>query len=810
MLFFQKDSKHIFDRFQERFPEIFEKDPAWLAKVVAEINLYLPDDWRLTRNTHNFRIQVMGKNMPALMGHSLRLKDGRILHRINSVFKQNFADEDARNPNLYFYYPRPEDSVTPLYARQYEKVKTGPDGQEMRDEYHRIHPLTKVGLDLEHFRWIHWDPDKEIARDVNLVDPEYHGRDYWIVPPLSDPSGKRLGEFIRNYHKLLDQFEVVLMPPERAPYPHEIEYKFLLPPVQREARRIFGGIREILPDLGFQVKGESPVGQIQEDIYFDDEALHLYQTKVSFRLRRKEDQTRITLKKRVPPASGVGYSPEGLYERLEEEVTITPLQEDALMHEEPINAFPYRLVKYIAPGCGSLKPLLALKNKRKLLPLVDKNGRELELCFDRVTYLIDDEEVGPYFEVELESKGAPRQDIARVADLIEEQFGLIPSRQTKYERGISLLKIRQQPSGKKLVIIDTDCGVDDALALILALKSPELEVKAITTVAGNVPVEKVIPNVFRVLEALGLSPDKNPLVAKGAERPLARDPIVAKSVHGNDGLGDAALPNPEIRLDSREAWEVICDLAKKYPKKITLITIGPMTNLALAIQNDPAGVRCLKEVVAMGGVFFEVGNVGPDAEFNVGADPEAAWDVVQFCRDSCFKIPVDENWQEVSLPPEPTKEDYERIKAYKEHDPNDPDMVPLTFVGLDVSHKVILRRAALERAVTAHPDKQLLRFIQAISGKYMDFYHDNEWLPGCYLHDPLAIAYVINPSFLEIKKYILKVETGGRFTSGMIFPDDRPTRNPAWRNPAEEVIGVARRVEKEAFEDFFLERLIHG
>ena len=160
---------------------------------------------------------------------------------------------------------------------------------------------------------------------------------------------------------------------------------------------------------------------------------------------------------------------------------------------------------------------------------------------------------------------------------------------------------------KKMVIIDTDCGVDDTLALILVLRSPDLDVKAITTVSGNVHVEQVVPNVFKVFDALELQ--YHPLVARGADRPIKKEPIVADSVHGNDGLGDVArIPKPDnVLVDSWPAWQVICALARKHRKEITLITIGPMTNLALAIQNDPEGVRSLKKVVSMGGVFFKGG-----------------------------------------------------------------------------------------------------------------------------------------------------------------------------------------------------------
>ena len=253
---------------------------------------------------------------------------------------------------------------------------------------------------------------------------------------------------------------------------------------------------------------------------------------------------------------------------------------------------------------------------------------------------------------------------------------------------------------------------------------------------------------------------------------------------------------------------MICDLACRYKKEITLITLGPMTNLALAIEKAPGAVHCLKQVVSMGGVFFDIGNVAPDAEFNVKADPDAAYEAVKFCRDSCLKRAVDKNGNEVTLPKRPAEEDFINVERFEDHDPNDPDMVPITFVGLDVTHRVVLRRAQVERAVTAWPENRLIAFIRDISKKYMDFYEKNEGLKGCYLHDPLAVAYVINPSFLDVERHIIRVETKGNFTTGMIFPDDRPTTNRAWRNPKEEVIGVARRVEREAFEEFFVSRML--
>lgn len=803
-------------------------EPKWLVEVVAEINLYLPDDWRMTRSTNDFRILVASREKNILLvGFSYRTDENKILSVIDSVHLKHFNDNIASSfqigkkkktsssqgksmrsgaPNLYFFRPAPENDVTPLFARQYERIKKKSDGLLTGDEYHRIHPLTKRGLDLTHFHWVRWTNQGDVKFDT--VDPQYHGKDFWDIKILkNEPKRTFLEKYIENFNEICKKYEVkVQRAIEDTPNPYETEYKFLVPGTPSEARKIFNLLEEYIPATGLDTYDKPKSRKKQEDIYFDDDHFSLHAEGISFRVRKKDkDNILVTLKKRLP--STKGYSKKGLYVRIEEEAVITASEEKMLMAGKPINAFPYRVLSYIAPRHGLLRPKLNVINKRKAIILNDKKLRKAELCLDSVFFEFDGKpSFGPYFEIEIESKGLPVNKIVELAHDLQETFGLIPSLQSKYERGISLMKTAAISQEKKKVIIDTDCGVDDALALILALKSPELAVEAITTVSGNVHVDKVIPNVFKVLKALEL--DDHPCVARGADRPIKRELIKAESVHGKDGLGDVPSPPPETNVDSRPGWQVICDLARAYPKQITLITIGPLTNLALAIQNDPDGVRCLKGIVAMGGVFFNVGNVGPDVEFNVAADPEAAFEVTKFCRDSCIKTPVDKAGKAVVLPLGPKKKDYRKIFEYKDHDPDDQNMVPLTYVGLDVTHKVLLRRSSLERTLKTHPKNKLLKFVRDISAKYMKFYYENEWLPGCYLHDPLAVAYVINPAFLQVEKHIIHVETAGNFTGGVIYPDDRPTKNPAWRNPAEEVINIARHVEREAFEEFFMMRLL--
>ncbi len=585
---------------------------------------------------------------------------------------------------------------------------------------------------------------------------------------------------------------------------YEREYKFMIPGGENDAYLTFGSIRDRIEALAGNFRVAAQPERTSADTYFDDDDFNLHAVGASFRLRKAGGIHRAAVRRRLP--SRGPHAGGGRYERIEEETEITPVQARDLRAGRPIGALPYRILPYIAPACGRLTPWITVETRRNALRLQNEAGHAVELCLNETVYGIGGDRHGPHFEIELENLGAPESEVDGLAAALEERLGLIPSGQSRYERGISLMRTAGTAREKKMVIIDTDCGVDDALALILALRAPELDVRAITTVAGQVDVEKVTANVFKVLDALG-TPDPPP-VSRGAARPLARPLRTSEFIHGEDGLGDAVGPPGHMPVSHSPAWETICALARRFPKQITLVTIGPLTNVALAVRNDPAGLSHLKEIVSMGGVFFDVGNVGPGTEYNISADPEAAFDVVRFCRDSCLKIPVDADGSPVRLPPDPSREDYEAVAGYKDRDPSDPARVPLTFIGLDVTHQVVFRRAILERIVRTHPDNGVLDFIHRISKHYLDYCHRNEWLPGCYIYDPLAVAHVINPSFLEIETHVVHVETGGGTASGMIIPDLRPTRNPAWRNPAEEVIGIARRVEREAFEEFFITRMI--
>lgn len=580
---------------------------------------------------------------------------------------------------------------------------------------------------------------------------------------------------------------------------YEKEYKFLIPHGEEEAALIYALFKGILGKTGSDLRISNVFSNNYTDTYLDDNAFTLHANGVCFRIRETDDDLRLIARKRIS-----GKDAE--YKRIEETAAITAMQAEDLKKGISVNTIPFRILPYIAPDCGKLGTSVRVECYRRAIQIADPQNRLAELSVDTVSYVAGDRTFGPYYEIDMENRDLPQTEINTLANLLGDAFGLIPSGLSRYERGISLLRTVRIDNTPKKVIIDTDCGVDDALALILALVSPELEVVGVTTVSGQVHVDKVTKNVFKVFDALDL--EAVPPVARGADLPLKKPLHTAEYIHGEDGLGDAIRTVSERPVLKVPAWEFICSRARKHPNQITLITIGPMTNLALAIQNDPEGVHCLKDVVAMGGVFFEFGNIGPGTEFNLNTDPEAAYESLRFCRDSCLKIPVDNQGKPMAIPTNPNREDYSKIHGYLDHDQADTATVPLTFVGLDVAHKVLFRKSTLERAVKNDPDNKILGFIHKISGKYLKYCYDNEWLPGCYLYDPLAVGYVINPSFLDIEKHVIHVETEGSATSGMIFADLRPTRNPSWRNPAEEVVGIARNVEKEAFEEFFILRMI--
>jgi purine nucleosidase len=271
-----------------------------------------------------------------------------------------------------------------------------------------------------------------------------------------------------------------------------------------------------------------------------------------------------------------------------------------------------------------------------------------------------------------------------------------------------------------------DGGIDDALALILALKSPEVKVLGITAVSGNVPVEQATLNALRVVELLE-RPDV--WVAKGATRPLSRDPIRAFNFHGKDGLGDSNLPLPKLEASNKTALRKIIETVYSAKENdLTLICTGPLTNIAQLIEDFPDAVRMVEEIVVMGGAFgvteYGTGNETAVAEFNIYSDPEAA--KVVFAAGM-------------------------RLKA----------------VGLDVTTVPRLELVKSDYDLIKKKRNSVSRFATVIL-------ESNIRQHGRFtLHDPMAVAAKIWPTLYEFTKYDVSVETKGEYTTGMTVADRR-------------------------------------
>jgi len=267
------------------------------------------------------------------------------------------------------------------------------------------------------------------------------------------------------------------------------------------------------------------------------------------------------------------------------------------------------------------------------------------------------------------------------------------------------------------IIFDTDPGIDDAMALLFIEASPALDLVAVTTVFGNADIELTTRNALYLKDRFGL---KAP-VFKGADKPLTRPRNPSPTfVHGENGLGDVELTGlVPGEPEAKPAHQAIIDLARENPGEITLVAVGPLTNLALALKADPEVATLLKAVVIMGGAFAvagKPGNVTPVAEANIWNDPEAA--------DLVFTAP----WF-------------------------------VTAVSLDVTTQVVMTPAYMDALeAKAGPAGA---FLNAISKPYAAFYGGRDGIVGCCVHDAAAVAYVIDPSLFEVRRGSIRVITDG-------------------------------------------------
>lgn len=303
------------------------------------------------------------------------------------------------------------------------------------------------------------------------------------------------------------------------------------------------------------------------------------------------------------------------------------------------------------------------------------------------------------------------------------------------------------------IILDCDPGHDDAIALVLALASPELELKAVTSSAGNQTPDKTLRNVLRMLTLLkrGDIP-----VAGGAIKPLMRDLIIADNVHGESGLDGPALPEPDFAPQDCTAVELMANVLRESTEPVTLVSTGPQTNVALLLNSHPELHAKIARIVIMGGAMG-LGNWTPAAEFNIFVDPEAAEIVFQ-------------------------------------------SGIPVVMAGLDVTHQAQIMAEDIERFrrignPVATTVAELLDF-------FMEYHKTEKWgFQGAPLHDPCTIAWLLKPEIFTTVERWVGVETQGKYTQGMtvvdyyFLTDNRPNTT------------VMTNINREAFVDLLAERL---
>lgn len=305
-------------------------------------------------------------------------------------------------------------------------------------------------------------------------------------------------------------------------------------------------------------------------------------------------------------------------------------------------------------------------------------------------------------------------------------------------------------------ILDTDPGIDDALALFLALASPEVSLEAITTVSGNVPVELTTRNALTLLELAGRTAIP---VARGCNYPLVRPPIDAAHVHADNGLGNVQLPAPRMRPQAQHAVDLIIETVRNAPGAITLIPIGPLTNIALAVRREPRLAEFVREVVIMGGAVRVPGNVTPSAEFNIYADPEAAHIVFQA------------GW-------------------------------PIRLVSLDATMQVGVTSEEFD-ALAQH-NTRVTRFIQAMMRYYFEVFSPLYNTPLFHMHDPLCMAAAFQPDLISWEAAHVDVELAGTLTLGETVGYFAAANDPHAPRPN---ALVSTGVDSERFLKLFMERM---
>lgn len=306
---------------------------------------------------------------------------------------------------------------------------------------------------------------------------------------------------------------------------------------------------------------------------------------------------------------------------------------------------------------------------------------------------------------------------------------------------------------KKRIIIDTDPGIDDALAILLALASPEVELEALTVVSGNCTAQQGLKNAQGVLS---LANATHIPIALGVERPLLQPLLIAPETHGDSGMGYATLPEPDVAPIDSHAVDFLIERIMAAPGEITLVPIGPLTNIAMAIRREPRIVTAVKEVIIMGGAIRAGGNTTPLAEFNIFCDPHAAHIVFH-------------------------------------------SGMPLTLVPLDVTYQVVLTKEDVNRLLQIQ--SPITQFVADSTRFYMEFHDEYQSIEGCVINDPLALALAFAPQLVDAEAHYIDVDIAGGVSMGKTFADFYRM------NKQEPNMQVALGVRPRDFLELFLERI---
>ena len=305
----------------------------------------------------------------------------------------------------------------------------------------------------------------------------------------------------------------------------------------------------------------------------------------------------------------------------------------------------------------------------------------------------------------------------------------------------------------KRILIDTDPGIDDALAILLAIASPELSLEGLSVVHGNCSLEQAVINGLSVLE---LADATHIPLAVGCELPLVQPSLLAPETHGNTGLGYAELPEPRIRPTVQHGCDFLIEKVMSNPGEITLVAVGPLTNIALAIRKEPRFAKLVKELIIMGGAIRHEGNTTALAEFNTYVDPHATHIVFHAG-------------------------------------------IPTTLVPLDVTYQCVLTSQDVDRLLKI--DSPVSTFVRDTTNFYMGFHDDFQGIKGCVINDPLALALTFAPELCDYQELPVDVDISGGVSMGKTFADffnyDKKPAN----------MKVALGVRPRDFIKLFLERM---